>query len=192
MPLGEKTKLLWQDPEYRKHMSEVHKGKKFSEETKTRMSNSNKGNTPWNKGKSGYCSEATLQRMSKAKKEWYKTNDSYFKGKHFKGENSYNWKGGKRINSSGYVLIYKPEHPFSTNKGYVLEHRLIVEKHIGRYLSSEENTHHRNEIRDDNRSENLMAFVNNSAHQRFHKNPDNVKPEEIVFNGKKIEEGKDE
>ena len=26
MPLGEKTKLLWQNPEYRKRMSEAHKG----------------------------------------------------------------------------------------------------------------------------------------------------------------------
>jgi len=29
-----------------------------------------------------------------------------------------------------------------------------------------------------------MAFINKSAHIRFHGNPNNVKPEEIIFDGR--------
>ena len=102
------------------------------------------------------------------------------------GEKSISWKGGKRITKSGYVYIYKPKHPFTTTNKTVFEHRLIVEKQIGRYLLPEETTHHLNEIRDDNRPENLMAFTSKSAHIRFHKNPDNVKSSEIIFDGRKL------
>jgi len=43
---GKKTKLLWQNPEYRKHMSEVHKGQHSSPNNEFK-----KGHTAWNKGK---------------------------------------------------------------------------------------------------------------------------------------------
>ena len=39
MPAGEKTKFLWQDPEYRKRMSDVHTGKKYPEQSKRMMGN---------------------------------------------------------------------------------------------------------------------------------------------------------
>ena len=68
---------------------------------------------------------------------------------------------------TGYIKIYSPNHPFA-KKGYVLEHRLVVEKKIGRYLKPEECVHHLNEIRDDNRIENLMLFKNNKEHMKFH------------------------
>ena len=47
-----------------------------------------------------------------------------------KGSNNPNWKGGRKIDSNGYVLIWKPDHPFADVKGYVLEHRLVVEEHL--------------------------------------------------------------
>jgi hypothetical protein len=61
-------------------------------------------------------------------------------------------------NKEGYILIYKPDHP-SKNNSYVLEHRLVMEKIIGRYLLPNENVHHKNGIRDDNRPENLELWV---------------------------------
>ena len=39
---------------------------------------------------------------------------------------------------SGYILIKKKEHPYADGKGYVREHRLVMEKHIGRYLTENE------------------------------------------------------
>ena len=92
-----------------------------------------------------------------------------------------NWKGGRR-KYRGYIFVYKPDHPFAT-LGTVREHRLVIEKQIGRYLSPTEVSHHLGK-KDDNRPCMLMAFVNNSSHLRFHKNPDNVKPSEIIFDGR--------
>lgn len=72
-----------------------------------------------------------------------------------KGENNPRWKGGKTKDGNGYILIHKPDHPHANNS-YVLEHRLIAEKALGRYLKSDEAVHHINEIKDDNRNCNLL------------------------------------
>jgi len=52
------------------------------------------------------------------------------------------------------VLVGEDNHPHS-NKGYVLLHRAVMENHIGRYLTPSEVIHHINEIKTDNRLENL-------------------------------------
>jgi hypothetical protein len=67
----------------------------------------------------------------------------------------------------GYIMILKPDHPFATKRGYVMEHRLVMEKHLGRYLTKDEEPHHENEIKDDNRIENLK-LVNRSQHRKIH------------------------
>ena len=73
-------------------------------------------------------------------------------------ENSSNWKGGRVKGSRGYILIRKSEHPNAIH-GYVPEHRLIMEKFLGRYLESWEMVHHRNGIRDDNQLDNLEIVI---------------------------------
>ena len=83
----------------------------------------------------------------------------------FKEENS-NWKGGRKTDR-GYIFIHSPEHPYNSI-GYVQEHRLVVEKYIGRYLNRKEVVHHINSNRQDNRIENLMVFQNNAEHLKFH------------------------
>jgi hypothetical protein len=71
-----------------------------------------------------------------------------------------NWRGGKTMHRSGYILIRIPEHPRAkSNSGYVFEHILVMEESIGRYLVDGENVHHRNGIRDDNRIENLELWT---------------------------------
>lgn len=59
------------------------------------------------------------------------------------------------VTDAGYVAVYLPEHPHATKKGRILEHRLVMEKEMGRFLESWEKVHHRNAIKTDNRVENL-------------------------------------
>lgn len=68
------------------------------------------------------------------------------------------WKGGVSRETSGYIYILSKKHPYANKGGYVAQHRLVVEKNIGRYLTPNETVHHRNGIRDDNRLENLELF----------------------------------
>jgi hypothetical protein len=79
------------------------------------------------------------------------------------GEQNPNWKGGRKIRKDGYVMVRRPEHPNAIH-GYVLEHRLVMEQMIGRYLLPTEVVHHRNENPSDNRPENLQIFSSQAEH----------------------------
>ena len=79
--------------------------------------------------------------------------DISFKGKRFspdtewkKGTMPKNFKGYRftkpRPGGHTYKLIYKPEHPNATKSGHVREHRLVMEKELGRYLRKDEIVDH--------------------------------------------------
>lgn len=74
-----------------------------------------------------------------------------------RGEKAAGWKGGIR-RAGGYVSIYMPDHPDAGKDGCVREHRLVMEKIVGRRLIKDETVHHRNGVRDDNRPENLELW----------------------------------
>lgn len=87
--------------------------------------------------------------------------------KNISGKNNPHWRGGKMI-VGGYKYIYNPNHPFATKYGYVLEHRLIMEKYFKRYLAKEEIVHHINHNKLDNRLKNLILIGSFSAHSKIH------------------------
>lgn len=77
------------------------------------------------------------------------------------------WKGGVRISSSGYIERRLPNHHRARSNGYVFEHILVAEEKIGRHLEHNEQVHHKNKIKTDNRPENLEV-VDIADHARLH------------------------
>ena len=80
------------------------------------------------------------------------------------GKDNPNWKGGESKTKRGYIAVRVTNHPYGDVQGYVLRHRLVMEKHLGRFLRPEESVHHINGIKDDDRPENLKLFKNHSEH----------------------------
>lgn len=101
-----------------------------------------------------------------------------------KGSKNPMWTGGIKITNDGYILIHKPNHPFNVDN-YVFEHRLVVEKQIGRYLTRKERVHHINGIITDNIIENLMLFKHTGYHLSFHRWK-KCNPKGIMFDGRSI------
>lgn len=81
------------------------------------------------------------------------------------------WKGGRRIDSDGYVRVYAPDHFVIRRGSYHLEHRMIMERYLGRPLWPQECVHHKNHDRQDNRLENL-EIVERSTHSKHHRELD--------------------
>lgn len=83
------------------------------------------------------------------------------KPKHIKNF-KFGYDSEKKKYSSGYVLIYDPNHPFARKNGYVFEHRLVWEEHHMALLLPWVVIHHKNKITNDNRIENLEAMIPSS------------------------------
>ena len=166
----------------------------------------------WNKGTKGICKSNSgsfkkgnrVSPMTEIKKgqrlspntEFKKDMIPHNKGKkfpEFSGKNNPNFKSGE-IEEKGYIYVLQPFHPRVIHNRYILRSHLVMEKIINRYLTKNEVVHHKGikytlgsiENKQDDRPENLMAFTSNSAHQRFHKNPNNVKSSEIIFDSHKF------
>ncbi len=88
------------------------------------------------------------------------------------GVNHPNWKGGGYRHIEGYRMAYLQAgdslYPMANGLNYVLEHRLVMAKFLGRCLQPWEVVHHKNGIKDDNRIENLELASSNSQHMKDH------------------------
>jgi len=71
------------------------------------------------------------------------------------------------VKNKGYVYIYKPEHPRAGLWGYVKRAILVLEEGLGRYLLDGCVSHHINEIKDDDRLENLIE-LRDGTHRALH------------------------
>ncbi len=147
---------LWADPEWRAKKVAGQKGRKHTEEAK--------------------------KKVADAKRLWWASRDTTetrrkigltSKGRAgLKGEKSPVWKGGRWVSKrDGYAYVHVPPGTPGAKKNgkgtstYMLEHRWVMQQHLGRPLKKEEDVHHKNNVKGDNRLENLMLVL----HERhFH------------------------
>lgn len=125
--------------------------------------------------------------ISKGMKEKYLTD---WKDKR-KGKGNPNYKGGRVKDGWGYIQIKMPEHPFANSRGYIKEHRLVMEEKLGRYLTPDEIPHHIDFDKVNNDIDNLFltdrkhnSYLNKSIHRLM---KELIKKEIIVFDREKGE-----
>lgn len=84
------------------------------------------------------------------------------------------WKGGRKVRKDGYILVVAPDdHPYPCDQHpasglkYILEHRYVMEQHLGRYLLPTEVVHHIDENPSNNDIDNLRLFDSQAEHVRI-------------------------
>lgn len=75
--------------------------------------------------------------------------------------------GNRSRHALGHIIVRCPEHPAAYGNGYVPEHRLVMERVLGRFLGPGEKVRHRNGHRADNRPENLELVPPKTKAERF-------------------------
>lgn len=101
-----------------------------------------------------------------------KRDDIKWRKGNLKGADAPTYGGGKYIDDKGYVKILNPDHPKNI-RGYIYEHRAVMERYLGRMLQPWETVHHINEVKVDNRIDNLFLCTvkEHSAIHREGKRP---------------------
>lgn len=87
-----------------------------------------------------------------------------------RGEANHQFQSGRRVNLNGYAFVTPPEgHPTARRRpnrqaGYMLEHRLVMEKVLGRLLLPQERVDHVDGLTLHNHPDNLRLFATNAEH----------------------------
>lgn len=85
-----------------------------------------------------------------------------------RGSGNPSYSGGRHVGTNGYVFVLAPDHPSADPRGYVYEHRLVMEQSMGRLLTPSEVVHHKNQVKTDNRPGNLQLMASQSEHAALH------------------------
>lgn len=85
-----------------------------------------------------------------------------------RGAQNGGWRGGRYVDTHGYVQVLRPAHPRADRKGYVREHLLVAEQALGRAIAEEHPVHHVNEDRADNVGRNLVLCESQGYHNLIH------------------------
>lgn len=72
------------------------------------------------------------------------------------------------LDKNGYLQERAPDHPRANSHKRVLQHILVAEAVLGRYIGRHEHVHHKNKRRDDNWPDNLEV-VTPKEHHRIHR-----------------------
>jgi Mor family transcriptional regulator len=104
-----------------------------------------------------HCSQPVVNRLLKSRGVVLRTKPRACGSKH--GQ----WKGGCHTTEEGYVRVcVDREDAFAAMRdrtGYVLEHRLVMAKHLGRLLFPWETVHHKKEPKSNNDISNLQLRI---------------------------------
>lgn len=91
------------------------------------------------------------------------------------------WKGGSHVTAGGYrqvvIPLDSPFLPMADERGRVYEHRLIVAESIGRCLRPDEEVHHINADKHDNRLSNLRLLSKSEHAAEHHEEIRNLREE---------------
>lgn len=82
-------------------------------------------------------------------------------------EKNRSWKGGRYIDTDGYVQLLRPHHKYASGRGYIREHRYFIELQLGRYLNPKEEVHHVDKDKSNNNLSNLMLFSCSAEHLKY-------------------------
>lgn len=67
-----------------------------------------------------------------------------------------------------YIRVMCKSHPRANRDGYIYEHTLVAERALGRVLPPMAEVHHFNEVKTDNRGQNLVICPDRKYHALLH------------------------
>lgn len=119
------------------------------------------------------CGRATrLAPRTSTRRGWVRGQPMAFFGHHRPGSPGgalhHNWKGGRKVNDQGYILVAMHGHPRADRHGYVREHVLIAERALGHFLRRDAQVHHVDQNRANNAAANLVVCHNRAYHALLH------------------------
>ncbi len=128
----------------------------------------------WVEHRDGYRGNNALENLAlRTKREWcrvegcdYRIHAKGLCGRHYRRKQMHGSPsvtknappGSGTLTPEGYRRVWCPTHPNADSTGRMLEHRFVMSQHLGRPLRPNENVHHKNGIRLDNRLVNLELW----------------------------------